>query len=346
MNILIVKCGALGDVLRTTSLLPPLRRRYPGCRIYWLTAPAALPLLRHNPYLCGAFTLDRAPRRPDRFELVLSLEEDKVVADFARSRGGEFIGVYSQGKELRYTASSSDYYGMSLLRRECDGGRKKADALKAENRLTYAELWLKTLGLPLPKDRRELAPILVLRPQDRRAAGGRAKRWGLRPAPIGLNPGAGARWPAKQLSCEKAASLLKQLSRLGRPLLLFGGRDEAARNARILTLARGLGVPRLFDAGTNRSLRAFAGFIELCEVVISTDSLALHVATALRRKTVILVGPTSGHELDYFGRGDKLAPRQGCSCFYKPNCLLPISCLNAMPDRRVVAAVERLLKSR
>lgn len=346
MNILIVKYGALGDVLRTTSLLAPLRRRYPGCRIQWLTVSSALPLLENNPFIERAFTLDTASKRVSRFDLVLSLEENKEAADYARSRGGELIGVYSQGEELRYTASSAGYYDMSLLHRDPGGGHKAADVLKAKNKLTYAELWLKTLGLPTPKNRRDLAPVLHLRGGDRLAARSSAKRWGLRPAPIGLNPGAGARWPAKQLSCEKAASLLKALSRLGRPLLLFGGREESERNARILFLARGLGVPRLHDAGTGRALRCFAGFIELCEVVISTDSLALHVATALRKKTVILVGPTSSTELDVFGLGVQLTPSPACSCFYKSNCLLPVSCLDGMPDERVVAAVARLIRSK
>jgi len=44
-RILVLKLGALGDVLRTTSLIPALRQRYPDCAIAWITKPAAMPLL-------------------------------------------------------------------------------------------------------------------------------------------------------------------------------------------------------------------------------------------------------------------------------------------------------------
>ena len=38
--ILILKTGALGDVVRTTALVPGLRSAHPDARITWVTAPA------------------------------------------------------------------------------------------------------------------------------------------------------------------------------------------------------------------------------------------------------------------------------------------------------------------
>lgn len=43
--ILVIKTGALGDVLRTTSILPGLQQRFPALELTWLTAPAAVPLV-------------------------------------------------------------------------------------------------------------------------------------------------------------------------------------------------------------------------------------------------------------------------------------------------------------
>src|SRR5436190_24375441 len=36
-NILIIKLGAAGDVLRTTPILSPIKRDHPNARIFWLT---------------------------------------------------------------------------------------------------------------------------------------------------------------------------------------------------------------------------------------------------------------------------------------------------------------------
>src|SRR5262245_6386084 len=40
-RVLLVKLAAVGDVLRTTSLLPGLHRRWPGAHVTWLTSSAA-----------------------------------------------------------------------------------------------------------------------------------------------------------------------------------------------------------------------------------------------------------------------------------------------------------------
>ena len=43
-RILIIKLGAIGDVIRTTPLISTYKKRYPNCKITWLTmTPAILP---------------------------------------------------------------------------------------------------------------------------------------------------------------------------------------------------------------------------------------------------------------------------------------------------------------
>jgi heptosyltransferase II len=336
MRILIVKLGALGDVVRTTSLLRPILARHPGARIDWITSQAALPLLAGNPYLEQVEALESAllEHYRDRYELVLSLEEHDRAAAFAQAAcRGELVGIVAGKGRLGYTPSSAAYYDLSLLNPDQDGGHAKADGLKAANKLTYAGLWLKALKLPPSGDMR---PILSLREEDRAAA----RALGLPPGrAIGLNPGAGRRWPAKQLGEKQAASLARALSSLGRPVLLLGGADEGERNARILSLAGGKAI----DAGVDHPLRAFAGIVESCALLISTDSLAFHVATALSVPAVALVGPTSAAELDAFGRGEVVSAGK-CECFYKPKCQVRASCLERLPEETVVAVARRWLK--
>ena len=84
-DLLIVKSAALGDVLRTTSLLPALCKSG-AWNIWWLTVPGAAPLLKGNRRLKGVFTLKSLPDR--RFDLVLSLEEDLDLADAALTAPG------------------------------------------------------------------------------------------------------------------------------------------------------------------------------------------------------------------------------------------------------------------
>ena len=330
MNILIVKLAALGDVLRTTCLLEPLRRRYPDAKITWVTAASAAPLLANNPWLARVLSLEEA-RLEKSFDLVLSLEEDASAARLAQDAcRGELVGIYPDGGKLRYTASSAAYYDMSLLNADAAGGLSAADRLKAANKLSYARLWLQILKLPAPSS--PMRPWLTLTEEElafKHPAGAGF---------IAINPGAGARWPAKQVSEEKAARILATLAVLGRPLILFGGKDEAQRNRAIAAK-----VPGVVDPGTDLDLRSFAALVNLCDAVVTTDSLAFHVAAALGKGVAVLVGPTSAAELDGGPRCVKLVPEEGCSCFYRPRCRLETSCLDAIPEPAVVEAVKRCL---
>ena len=50
-RILIIKLDAIGDVLRTTSILKPLKQKYPRAEVTWLTRRASLDLLLNNPFV-------------------------------------------------------------------------------------------------------------------------------------------------------------------------------------------------------------------------------------------------------------------------------------------------------
>src|SRR6266542_513781 len=50
-KILIIKLDASGDVLRTTSILPSLKSKYPGSSITWITKSRSYPLLKDNKFI-------------------------------------------------------------------------------------------------------------------------------------------------------------------------------------------------------------------------------------------------------------------------------------------------------
>jgi hypothetical protein len=48
-TVLLIKRAAMGDVLRTTALLPGLKRKYPDGSIFWIVDEESVDLLRNNP---------------------------------------------------------------------------------------------------------------------------------------------------------------------------------------------------------------------------------------------------------------------------------------------------------
>ena len=141
MNVLILKLGATGDVVRTTPLL-----RHFG-ETTWITAPGnAVPLesLQGNVRTLPWQGRDRALDR--HYDLAINLEDTLDVAQFLKTvQCTEIFGAYA-GHEgsLRYTENARRWFDLSLI---SSYGREQADRLKFLNRQSYQEMIFDGLGL-------------------------------------------------------------------------------------------------------------------------------------------------------------------------------------------------------
>jgi heptosyltransferase-2 len=148
MNILIIKLGATGDVVRTT----PLLSHFKGL-VTWLTTAKNSVLvdgladnLRHFSWETRARALDIP------YDLAINLEDTLEVALFLKSVGpAEIFGAYAESSgRLCYTDNSKGWFDLSLI---SSYGRQEADRLKLLNRRTYQELIFTGLGLHFTGDR-------------------------------------------------------------------------------------------------------------------------------------------------------------------------------------------------
>ena len=154
MNVLILKLGATGDVVRTT----PLVRRFNGS-VTWITAANNCVLLdgladnlRHFPWNARARALDIP------YDLTINLEDSLEVAHFLSGiSSAEIFGAYADSSNrLCYTDNSKAWFDLSLI---SSYGRQEADRLKLLNRQTYQELVFAGLGLRFAGD-----PYLLPKP--------------------------------------------------------------------------------------------------------------------------------------------------------------------------------------
>ena len=142
MNILIIKIGATGDVVRTT----PLLRRLNG-DIKWLTAAKNISLLKgiKNDLRCVSW--EERQRLPHvKYDLIINLEDSREVGFYLRTlKFEQLFGAYlDSNDQLRYTDNSKRWFDLSLISTH---GRQQADRLKFQNRRTYQELIFEGLGL-------------------------------------------------------------------------------------------------------------------------------------------------------------------------------------------------------
>src|SRR5690242_804149 len=85
-RLLIIKLDAMGDVLRTTSLLPPLVEQHPSAAITWITRRESRPLLERNPYVTEILDYGEdalLQLRVRAFDRVINLDAGKTSAALA-----------------------------------------------------------------------------------------------------------------------------------------------------------------------------------------------------------------------------------------------------------------------
>src|SRR6185436_13519381 len=102
MNVLIIKLGATGDVVRTT----PLLRRLNGS-VTWVTAFKNRPLLEGLTESAADLHLlaweDRHSLEGKSFDLVINLEDDIETASLLSSvRAKRVFGAYANGAGMSY----------------------------------------------------------------------------------------------------------------------------------------------------------------------------------------------------------------------------------------------------
>ena len=343
MRVALIKVRALGDVLRTTALLPGFRRLDPSLKLTWITAKEALPLVSSHPDVSEAVDLNglsRSSWRHRYYDWVVSLDDDRdscrLAAELPQNR---LSGAYEdQNGCLRYTPDLECWFGMGLLRSESDGGLPLANRLKRENSRAYGEIFYTGLTLQPPIER----PNLFVPAREEEWAHQWMVGSGLfEKAVVALSTAAGSRWQFKSWGEQQTAQLARRLADdLGLGIIITGGPAEASRNARIVSLAN---RSHVVAAPTDLSLLSFASLLQQCCVLVTSDSMSMHMGIALQRPVIAFFGPTSDAEVDLFGLGEKIVTPLSCSRCYLANCEVRPHCMESISVGELYDAVKRWL---
>ncbi len=270
-NTLIIKLGAMGDVLRTTPLLRTL-----GGDIYWVTEKKCIPLLASGNNLKKIIDIDYAASqlRDMHFDLVVSLDDNVKAAELAaRFNRGSLIGSFMDDSgKVSYTDSSKDWFDMGLISRF---GRKKADDLKKRNTRSYQEI----IFAMLRKGFKGEEYIINFNGKINK----HRKKKGL----IGIEKRADIRWPTKQWN--KYEQLAEVLHKDGLRTRFFEQRD---------------------------TLGEYIKDISECDLIVTGDTLALHIALALKIKVAAIFTCTSPAEIYDYSRMVKVVSPALNKAFY------------------------------
>lgn len=326
LRILLIKLGAEGDVLRTTPLFYGLREKYSGAEITWLTDKESVPLLKNNSFIDRV--LVDFDGLGNSYHIVINLDKNRrALRTATKLRAKEKIGFGIKNGSI-YALNNDSGYAVRL---------GVDDKLKfRKNRKTYQEIIFEQCRL----EYKGQEYILELTEKQKEFQKRFLERHNLSHSvfKIGLNTGCGPKYPKKKWVIDKFIELARKINNEGARILLLGGPREIKRNKRIV---KNLNFP-IIDVGCNNPLEDFVSIVNCCDLVVSGDTVAMHIAIALKKKVVALFGPTCPQEIDLYNRGFKIISRIPCSPCYKRVCKKKPDCMDLISPDEVFDAIRML----
>lgn len=334
-KILIIKFDAIGDVLRTTCILPSIKSQYPDSHITWFTKSNASDIFIGNKLVDEVLTVENYFSLPrllaQNFDLLLHPDASPISAAYAKiisakeKRG--FI-LDDKGKVININEEAIEWFEMGAF-----------DQLKKNNTKTYQEIIHNLLKLDYRKD--EI--ILNLTDAEKSFRDDFYRENNLRrfKVIVGINTGGSKRWKYKKWRANGFKELIKELEKYpGVGILIFGGETEADLMSELKDSSN-----KIIDTGNKNSLREFFALIDLADIIITGDTLALHAATALKKKVICLFGPTSSSEIEDYGRVIKIFPDMDCLVCYKTDCDFVPNCMDKITTDMIMEKLLPLITS-
>lgn len=293
-SVLIVRLGAMGDVIHTMYAVSALRAALPQLKIGWTVEERWAELLcARDAVRSGAQT----PRQP-LVDFVHEVNTKKWRRDvFASETRKDIKGAFRQIREQQYDVAA-DFQGSmkSALAARFAGARRvvgmdhpreaparffytsRVETCGAHVIVRYHSVAEAVAGTTLPN-------VMLELPHDDTAESSiTTKLGGFQDRIAILNPGAG--WAAKQWPAERYGEVARALAQDGlKPIVNFGPGEQDLANA-----------VQSASNGTARLLSCSIGeLIALCRrarIFIGGDTGPLHLAAALKVPVVAIFGPT------------------------------------------------------
>ncbi len=285
-KILIIKLGALGDVIRTLPLAKSIKENFSGSEITWITKENALELLENNLYIARVYTDKNYPKEP--FDILYNFDIDDDATKIALEiTADKKYGFYQEnGYPLAFN-TPAEYYLNTVF----------DDNLKRINKKTYQEMMFDIAELPNIK---EIVPIFLNKEDIKFSEKFLEDNQINKEKLIGIHMGASSRWPSKVWYLENIKEFIEKAKQKGYEILLFGGPNEIDIYKKFSKELEEKGI-KIYRNNPNNTLKEFASLVNLCNQMVCSDSISLHVSLALQKPTIGLFFCTSPDEVESYG---------------------------------------------
>jgi len=300
VRILVVRLGALGDIIHTLPAAASLKHSHQGSRLTWIVEPRWAPLLEQNPFVDRVVFLQRdSPAGLLRSWRALRAEGYDLAIDFQGLLKSALVASAAHPERI---------FGFHQTQ-----VRERAAALFYSDKVSSSQAHVVDRNLDLAAAAGAANPLRTFpmpsgRPEGELPAGDF----------VLASPLAG--WRAKQWPIEHYRELAARLRReLAIPLVING--------------PPGSGLPLIEGAVTHVS--GLAGLIDATRratAIVGVDSGPLHIAAALGKPGVAIFGPTDPARNGPYGDSLKVLRSAAAATTYKRGAAISESMRSIAPD--------------
>ncbi|MCX7835791.1 MAG: glycosyltransferase family 9 protein [bacterium] len=323
-HLLVIKLGAMGDVMRTTPLLFPIRTHYPQHFIHWITDyPEALP---REPWINRVYKYDAksvVTLSQISFDSIYCLDKDIEAAALASSlKAHQVYGyIFEEGAVI---PSTKNINSSSIAAEQHKWITGLFDDISKQNQLSYQEEIFHISGWDYQKEEYIMPP---LKSYDFSLPLNKKK--------VGLNTGCGGRWSTRLWPYDYWKKLIELLQYNNFDPILLGGPEEDEKNQSLSketdTVYFGVMPLDQFDA-----------LISQMDIVVTAVTMALHLAIGRKRKVIVLNNIFNKNEFELYDRGVILEPDPPCKCYYATTCPYG-GCMDRISVERVFQSIVNFI---
>jgi len=314
--VLIIKLGAIGDVIRTTPILHKLKEVKPAAKIYWFTCtPEILPKVWVDKIL--PVSLENIELlKCIEFDWLINLDKDPLAVSLAKQISAKKKTGFIADKRGLAEPISNEAERQKWLTGLFDDCNK-------ENTKHYVQEIFEICGFTFNNE-----PYIIDIEESRIEFNiDKGKKT------VGLNTGCGGRWASRLWPEEYWVELSKMLLNKGYEVVLLGGLQEDEKNLRISQQ----GGAKYFG---HFPLNDFISLMDKCDIIVSAVTLAMHIAIGLKKQLILFNNIFNRNEFYLYDHGVILEPDFECDCYFSPTC--NNNCMQYLKPERVFSAVKTL----
>jgi lipopolysaccharide heptosyltransferase I len=319
-RILVVRLGALGDIVRTLPAVRLLRRSFPNAELAWAIEPGPSRLVAGHPDVDRLLVLER--RRIVRGARSLDPRSIELLRSFTRA-----LREFSPDLSLDFQGSLKSALVSRLSRATRRVGfdaafvRERAHLFATERielanpRMHRVERAV-TLAVAAGAAPGPIVADLALDDDERRAGLARVRAWARGRDAVALAPFSSTRQAWKRYPVTAWAETARRLAQAGFAVLVLGGPNEEEETTR-LCAAAGEGVVPGGEGGP----RELAATLAACRLFVGGDTGPMHMAWAVGLSCVVVFGPTDPALNAPWGEGhvvlapESVSQRRGADVF-------------------------------